>query len=142
MSKQVKRRPVFVAERTKPRTRPAPAGSVAGTEQPRIRLRVLANSVIAIGPGKADLLEAIASTGSISAAAREMGMSYRRAWLLVDTMNTCFCAPLVSTAKGGAEGGGASLTPTGRKVLDEYRSISEMVVRRFGALLHTSTPTR
>lgn len=70
-------------------------------------MRVLTDSVVAIGPGKADLLAAIDATGSISAAARTMGMSYRRAWLLVDTMNTAFRAPLVSTAKGGVEGGGA-----------------------------------
>jgi molybdate transport system regulatory protein len=101
----------------------------------RIRLRVLADSVIAMGPGKADLLEAIAATGSISAAARTMAMSYRRAWLLVDTMNTCFRSPLVSTAKGGAEGGGASLTATGKRVLREYRDLSALVAKRFRPLL-------
>lgn len=106
----------------------------------RIRMRVLTDSVIAMGPGKADLLAAIEATGSISAAARSMGMSYRRAWLLVDTVNTAFRAPLVSTAKGGAEGGGASLTPTGRKVLQEYRDLSKLVERRFRSLLKTSAP--
>ena len=65
------------------------------------RLRILLGADIAIGPGKADLLEAIGRTGSISAAAREMDMSYRRAWLLVDTMNHCFHAPLVEAVKGG-----------------------------------------
>ena len=69
---------------------------------PRVRIRILAESVVALGPGKADLLEGIAATGSISAAAREAGMSYRRAWILVDTMNACFAKPLVMTAKGGA----------------------------------------
>ena len=103
---------------------------------PRVRLRVLADSVVAIGPGKADLLAAIETTGSISGAARSMGMSYRRAWLLVDTMNTAFRSPLVTTAKGGAEGGGASLTPTGQKVLEEYRDLSKMVEKRFRSLLH------
>ncbi len=65
------------------------------------RLRVLLGEAIAIGPGKAQLLERIEATGSISAAARTMGMSYRRAWLLVDTMNQCFHEPLVETAAGG-----------------------------------------
>jgi molybdate transport system regulatory protein len=101
----------------------------------RIRVRVLADSVIAIGPGKADLLDAIALTGSISAAARQMRMSYRRAWILVDTMNSSFREPLVDTSKGGAEGGGARLTPTGRKVLERYRTVSETVERAFGALI-------
>lgn len=78
---------------------------------------------IAMGPGKAELLEAIAETGSISGAARKMGMSYRRAWLLVDTMNRCFKSPLVSSAAGGTQGGGASLTALGREVLDSYRQL-------------------
>ena len=109
---------------------------------PKVGLRVLADSVIAIGPGKADLLEAIASTGSISAAAREMGMSYRRAWLLVDTMNQCFIKPLVSTEKGGTEGGGATLTPTGKTVLTKYRALAKLVAKDFRALLQTAHPHR
>ncbi len=104
---------------------------------PRVRVRVLADSFIAMGPGKADLLEAIATTGSIAAAARAMGMSYRRAWMLVDTMNACFRVPLVSATKGGVEGGGATLTPTGRKALREYRQLSETVAKRFAPLLQT-----
>lgn len=107
-----------------------------------VRVRVLADSSVAIGPGKADLLDAIAETGSISAAARAMGMSYRRAWLLVDTMNSCFRSPLVATAKGGAEGGGASLTPTGRKVLEEYRGLAESVRTIFTPLLKPSGSNR
>lgn len=86
-------------------------------------LRVLLGAAIAIGPGKADLLEAIAQTGSISAAAKRMGMSYRRAWLLVDTMNRCFRAPLVSAAKGGRRGGGARVTPEGLEILQRYRAM-------------------
>lgn len=77
-----------------------------------------------MGPGKADLLDAIAETGSISAAARRMRMSYRRAWLLVRTMNACFDKPLVSAAKGGKTGGGAALTDTGAAVLARYREVS------------------
>ena len=69
------------------------------------RLRVLMGSSIAMGPGKADLLQAIADAGSITRAARHMGMSYRRAWLLVETMNLCFRAPLVAASRGGAGGG-------------------------------------
>ena len=87
------------------------------------RLRILLGSAIAIGPGKADLLAAIAATGSISAAGRRMAMSYRRAWLLVSTMNRCFRSPLVETAKGGARHGGARLTPAGAKVLSLYRAM-------------------
>lgn len=76
-----------------------------------------------MGPGKADLLDAIMHTGSISAAAREMGMSYRRAWDLVDTMNRCFVQPLVVTATGGSHGGGAHVTEFGSEVLHRYREL-------------------
>jgi molybdate transport system regulatory protein len=87
------------------------------------RLRVLLGQAIAIGPGKADLLEAIAREGSISRAAKAMGMSYRRAWLLVETMNACFAGPLVEAARGGSGGGGAGLTALGREVLSRYRAL-------------------
>lgn len=76
-----------------------------------------------MGPGKADLLEAIDRAGSISGAAREMGMSYKRAWDLVDTMNRCFKQPLVATATGGSHGGGAQVTDFGRDILHRYRAI-------------------
>ena len=99
------------------------------------RLRILSGSAIAIGPGKADLLEAIDETGSISAAARRMRMSYRRAWLLVRTMNDCFRGPLVEAEKGGTAGGGARLTFLGREVLAEYRQMASSVVDRFGPYL-------
>lgn len=75
----------------------------------------------AMGAGKADLLDAIIETGSISAAGRSMNMSYRRAWMLVDTMNRCFREPLVRTAAGGQQGGGASVTEAGLIVLAEFR---------------------
>ncbi len=91
--------------------------------QERPRLRVLLGAAIAIGPGKADLLDAIAASGSISAAAKRMGMSYRRAWLLVDTMNGCFQGPLVASTRGGTGGGGARLTPLGAEVLARYRNM-------------------
>jgi molybdate transport system regulatory protein len=76
-----------------------------------------------IGPGKIELLEAIKTTGSISAAARRMGMSYRRAWLLVEEINLSLEKPAVEAAIGGAHGGGAALTPVGARIIDIYRSI-------------------
>ena len=84
-------------------------------------IRVRIASVSAIGPGKADLLEAIAETGSISAASRRLRISYRRSWDLVKSLNESFRAPLVDLVKGGAKGGGAYLTETGREVLTLYR---------------------
>jgi molybdate transport system regulatory protein len=84
---------------------------------------------IAIGPGKADLLESIAASGSISESARRLGMSYRRAWLLVDTMNRCFREPVVASATGGSGGGGAQVTPFGRRVLARYRALETSVER-------------
>jgi molybdate transport system regulatory protein len=76
-----------------------------------------------IGPGKIALLEAISKTGSITAAARSMNMSYRRAWLLVDELNKLLSEPAVTAAAGGASGGGAMLTPVGRKTVQLYHSI-------------------
>ena len=89
------------------------------------RIRILLGSSIAIGPGKAALLEAIGDTGSIAAAGRRMGMSYRRAWLLTKTMNACFREPLIDTTKGGVGGGGARLTSMGREVLVLYRAMED-----------------
>lgn len=89
------------------------------------RIRILLGSSIAIGPGKAALLQAIGETGSIAAAGRRMGMSYRRAWLLTKTMNACFRGPLVDAAKGGIGGGGARLTAMGREVLALYRAMED-----------------
>ena len=90
---------------------------------PRLRLRLLFGDNAMLGPGKVDLLDAIAATGSIAAAARGMGMSYKRAWSLVDEMNAAFKAPLVLTARGGAAGGGAQLSPAGVQVLALYRQL-------------------
>ena len=102
------------------------------------RVRILWGSAIAIGPGKADLLQAIDDTGSISGAARRMRMTYRRAWLLVRTMNECFASPLVEAEKGGAAGGGARLTQTGRQVLSQYRETAQLVADRFTPYLRRS----
>ena len=93
----------------------------------RTYLRVMLDDEIALGPGKADLLEAIRDTGSISAAGKQLGMSYRRAWLLVDAMNRCFRAPLVETAAGGVAGGGAHLSQTGEEVVARYRALEAAV---------------
>ncbi|MCH7486711.1 MAG: LysR family transcriptional regulator [Proteobacteria bacterium] len=109
-------------------------------------IRVHLLRVNAIGPGKADLLEVIAETGSIAAAARRMRMSYRRAWSLVQAMNGAFRAPLVETMKGGSSGGGTALTATGKEVLKQYRDmesraadvIAEDVVEFKKLIRHTS----
>jgi molybdate transport system regulatory protein len=92
-------------------------------DTPRLTLRVDLGSGRALGPGKIRLLEAIASTGSISQAGRQLGMSYRRAWLLVDDMNGCFRDPVITAQPGGARGGGATLTAFGQSLVDSYRAI-------------------
>jgi molybdate transport system regulatory protein len=89
----------------------------------RLTLRVDFGTDRAIGPGKVLLLEAIRDTGSISQAGRSLGMSYRRAWLLVDDMNRCFREPVVTAQPGGSQGGGAALTVFGEKVVEKYRKI-------------------
>ena len=87
----------------------------------RLRLRLLFGEDAMLGPGKADLLERIRDTGSISAAGRGMAMSYKRAWMLVEEMNAAFREPLVDSARGGPGGGGARLTSAGGQVLALYR---------------------
>src|SRR6186997_119969 len=93
----------------------------------KLKLQLYCGDEIAMGPGKADLLEAIAREGSISAAGRALGMSYRRAWMLVDAMNRCFRAPLVETHPGGGKNAGAKLTQTGGAALEAYRALSAQV---------------
>ena len=94
----------------------------------RAQLRLMLGDEIAFGPGKADLLEAILDTGSISSAGKKMGMSYRRAWLLMDSMNRCFQQPVVGTVKGGSKGGGTQLTSLGLQVLQQYRDIQKEIL--------------
>ena len=94
---------------------------------PKIRLRIILNPDTLIGWGKADLLQAVDETGSISEAGRRMGMSYKRAWTLINTMNAYFQEPLVLSTTGGRGGGGAQLTLTGRSVLEAYRRIEKKV---------------
>ena len=89
----------------------------------RLRLRVQYGDGFAIGSGKADILQAVAESGSISAGARSLEMSYRRAWLLIDAMNQCFREPVVDTATGGKGGGGAQITPFGLQVLKAFRAM-------------------
>ena len=91
----------------------------------QFRLRIRLGETVAVGPGKIALLEAVAETGSISAAARGLGMSYRRAWLLIDEMNKSLREPAVETATGGTKGGGAALTARGEKLIRLYRAIEQ-----------------
>lgn len=100
----------------------------AGNVTVGVRVRIGLEPNIAIGPGKADLLQGIRDTGSIAAAARGMGMSYKRAWLLVETMNQCFRGPLVTAIKGGRHGGGAQLTRLGEQVLQRYRHMEQLAI--------------
>jgi molybdate transport system regulatory protein len=94
-----------------------------------LKLRILQGREIAFGPGKAELLDQIRATGSIAAAGRAMGMSYKRAWDLVETMNRCFTAQLVEKSKGGADHGGATVTPLGEEVLARYRALADAADR-------------
>jgi molybdate transport system regulatory protein len=108
----------------------ASAGAAsAGAALAGPQIRIMFRKAIAMGPGKADLLRAIDRSGSISAAARELGMSYRRAWLLVDTMNQCFQHPLVETLTGGQHGGGARVTEVGHDVLRRYLEMEAKAAR-------------
>jgi len=106
---------------------------------PAVRFRVDFGREEAVGPGKIALLEHIAGGGSLSQAARELGMSYRRAWLLLESLNGCFIEPVAVTAKGGRGGGGATLTDFGRQLVRVYREfdaeIQACAVRRFRAIV-------
>lgn len=89
----------------------------------RFRMRITAGDVIAIGPGKVELLEAVDRTGSITGAAKRLRMSYRRAWVLLDTLNRSLREPAVDSAKGGEQGGGSTVTEAGRQLIQLYRHI-------------------
>jgi molybdate transport system regulatory protein len=88
---------------------------------PRMRLHISFEGEHSLGPGKAQLLEGVRELGSISAAARAMGMAYRHAWVLLEDLRSCFGGPLIETQTGGAAGGGARLTPLGAEVLRRFR---------------------
>ena len=111
---------------------------MARDRAPVARIRITFEPDISLGPGKARLLEGIRDLGSIAAAGRRMGMSYKRAWLLVEQMNDAFKTPLVAAAKGGEHGGGAALTKAGADVLARYRrmeSATQRAVARDAAAL-------
>jgi len=117
--------------------------------KPEIRFHIRAGhgpNALAIGPGKIALLEAIRESGSITAAARRLGMSYRRAWLLVDETNRCLVDPAVEAVAGGAGGGGAVLTDAGRELVRSYRALEHetaaAVERRLGVLLRALPRSR
>ena len=95
----------------------------------KLKLQIVCGDEFAMGPGKADLLEAIDRAGSISAAGRALGMSYRRTWLLVDQMNRCFSERLVETVAGGGHERGARLTESGRTMLTAYRTLEAETAR-------------
>jgi len=94
----------------------------------KVRAQIFAGDEIAMGPGKADLLEAIEREGSISAAGRSLGMSYRRSWELVDTMNRCWAERLVETVPGGGRDRGARVSEMGREVLALYRELERQLL--------------
>ena len=96
---------------------------------PQVRIRVDLAPECAVGPGKIALLEAVGRAGSLSVAARELGMSYRRAWLLLDDLNRAFDMPMATTAVGGIRGGGATLTDRGRELIREFRALERAVTR-------------
>ena len=106
-------------------TDPAPLDPAS----PRLSLRLVFGKDAMLGPGKAELLERIRDTGSISAAGRAMKMSYKRAWMLVEEMNAAFRDALVDSTRGGPNGGGARLTAAGQAVLTQYRSLEATVVQ-------------
>lgn len=105
---------------------------VPATPRLRLFLRVIAGERRMIGPGRAELLERIDRTGSIAAAAREMGMSYRRAWLHVEDLARQVGTPVVETAQGGRRGGGALLSEAGRTLLHAYRRMQHTAERALG----------
>ena len=106
---------------------------MAKQQTPTIRLRIDLSPDSALGPGKIDLLERIEATGSLSQAARDLGMSYRRAWLLLDDVNRMFNEPATTMSVGGSGGGGARLTDLGRDIIKAYREIEEAAETAAGA---------
>jgi len=112
-------------------TRRARGPLAAAVVRPRIRMTQ--GSEIVLGPGKADLLESVRAAGSLRRAAAALGMSYMRAWHLVNTMNDAFQEPLVELVRGGAHHGGAALTAAGAKVLALYRAMERKSLRAVGA---------
>jgi molybdate transport system regulatory protein len=112
--------------------------------KPRTHVRVDFSEGSSVGPGKIGLLETIASTGSLSAAARELGMSYRRAWLLLHSVNAGFEEPVADLSTGGVDGGGARLTAFGEKLVKDYREfqrrVDALAQKSFGGIQASGTP--
>ena len=114
-----------------------------------LTLRVLGRAAPAMGPGKAELIVRIGQTGSISAAARAMGMSYRRAWQLVEALNQAFREPVITTAIGGTRGGGARVTAFGKRLVTLFRAMEDKAssaiaadLRRYTGYLRTGAKRR
>jgi molybdate transport system regulatory protein len=107
-----------MADTTKTTSRPAKT-----RPEVRFRMRIRSGDAVALGPGKVELLEAVREHGSISAAARSLGMSYRRAWLLIDELNRSLKAPATHSEQGGQSGGGCTLTPVGETIIRLYRDV-------------------
>jgi len=111
---------------------------------PKVLVRVDFSQSNSIGPGKIGLLEAIATAGSLSAAARDLGMSYRRAWLLLHSVNAGFEEPVADLSTGGVDGGGAKLTAFGQKLVKDYREfqrrVDALAQKTFGAMEASGTP--
>jgi len=103
--------------------------------EPRLRIRIVFGEDEMLGPGKAELLEHVDRCGSIAAAGREMGMSYKRAWELIGALNAMFQTPLVDSTRGGPGGGGAVLTKLGREVLAQYRAFETEATQGGGSRL-------
>jgi molybdate transport system regulatory protein len=117
---------------------------IASPLDEKTRFRIQIKHAVAIGPGKADVLQSIAETGSLAEAGRRLGMSYQRVWSLVGAMNTDFIEPLVVTQRGGPTGGGAKLTSAGAHVLTVYRAIEadaqRAIAKRLPELLSMIRP--
>lgn len=99
--------------------------TISHTSEVRPRIRVLSGQNVVLGPGKVELLEHVAETHSLNQAAKRMGMSYMKAWLLVGLMNRSYKKPLLKMERGGSKGGGAELTETGQRVLSLYRKMHQ-----------------
>jgi molybdate transport system regulatory protein len=131
-----------MAETTKTQSPPAkaarPRAQARTAPEVRFRMRIRKGETVALGPGKVDLLEAVREYGSISAAARSLDMSYRRAWLLIDELNKSLKSPATVSEQGGQSGGGCALTPVGEDIVRLYREVEAQAqkacAKQIGAL--------
>ncbi len=114
---------------SEPSTASPAVAAAPGAPAVRLRLRITRDGHVAVGPGKIDLLEAVQRTGSITAAAKRLGMSYRRAWLLLDELNAGLREPAVESAQGGSHGGGSRLTAAGHELVRLYREVEHTALR-------------